>query len=142
MDEAFAEADVVYPKSWAPFTVMGERTRMLKQQDMKGLEDLEKTCLRQNARYMSWECTAEKMKRTKNGRDLYMHCLSADITGVSCDHGEVARDVFEQYRLPTYQQAGDKHYIIAAMILLRKLEKPGEALKEIIKRSSFRMISL
>ena len=136
MEEAFTEADAVYPKSWAPFAVMEERTRLLKQQDMKALEDLEKTCLQQNARYMSWECTAEKMKRTKNGQALYMHCLPADITGVSCDQGEVARNVFEQYRLPTYMQAGNKPYVIAAMMLLSKLEKPGKALKELRERSN------
>ncbi|VTM89009.1 aspartate/ornithine carbamoyltransferase family protein [Raoultella ornithinolytica] len=28
------------------------------------------------------------MAQTKNGEALYMHCLPADITGVSCDEGK------------------------------------------------------
>ncbi len=30
MEEAFKDADIVYPKSWAPFEVMKERTRLLR----------------------------------------------------------------------------------------------------------------
>ena len=30
------------------------------------------------------------MKTTKDGKALYLHCLPADITGVSCAEGEVA----------------------------------------------------
>lgn len=49
-----------------------------------------------------------------------MHCLPADITGVSCDEGEVTEAVFEKYRIATYKEASWKPYIIAAMILCRK----------------------
>ena len=30
------------------------------------------------------------MKLTKGGKALYLHCLPADISGVSCKEGEVA----------------------------------------------------
>ncbi len=30
MEEAFKDADVVYPKSWAPLAVMQERTELLR----------------------------------------------------------------------------------------------------------------
>ena len=74
MDEAFKDADIVYPKSWAPYAVMGKRTELLKKNDTEGLKELEKKCLANNAKFMDWECTEEKMKLTKNGKGLYMHC--------------------------------------------------------------------
>lgn len=39
------------------------------------------------------------MKTTKDGKALYMHCLPADITGVSCEEGEVEASVFDRYRV-------------------------------------------
>ncbi len=120
MEDAFADADIVYPKSWAPFSVMEERTRLLRSGEPKKLESLEKDCLAQNAKHKSWECTDDLMKVTKNGEALYMHCLPADITDVSCDAGEVSAEVFERYRIRTYLEAGHKPYTIAAMILLSR----------------------
>jgi len=128
MDEAFSGADIVYPKSWAPFQVMEDRTKLLKQGDSKGLKTLEQTCLANNARFTDWECTEEKMKLTKNGEALYMHCLPADITGVSCEQGEVSKAVFEKYRRDTYLEASYKPFIIAAMMLLTSAKDPMAAL--------------
>jgi len=90
MDEAFAGADVVYPKSWAPYHVMEKRTELLRSNDTAGLKELEKACLAKNAEFKDWECTEAKMKLTRKGKALYMHCLPADISGVSCAAGEVA----------------------------------------------------
>ncbi|SVB61011.1 uncharacterized protein METZ01_LOCUS213865, partial [marine metagenome] len=45
MEEAFAGADIVYPKSWAPYKVMETRTELLRKQDHAGLDELEKHCL-------------------------------------------------------------------------------------------------
>lgn len=95
MAEAFRDADIVYPKSWAPYTVMEERTRLLTKGDQAGLKDLEKRCLENNARFKSWECDEQKMALTREGRALYMHCLPADISQVSCKEGEVSQRVFE-----------------------------------------------
>jgi len=120
MDEAFTNADIVYPKSWAPYAVMGQRTELLRKNDHEGLKALEQSALENNARFMDWQADAEKMKLTKNGSGLYMHCLPADISGVSCPHGEVSADVFEKYRIETYKEAGYKPYIIAAMILQKR----------------------
>jgi len=131
MDEAFKDADIVYPKSWAPFKAMRQRVPLLHQGDTAGLKDLEKSCLSNNAQFKDWECTEDRMKLTKNGKALYMHCLPADISGVSCQAGEVAASVFDRYRDQTYREAGWKPYIIAAMILLgagRKAPKPYPAL--------------
>ncbi|MBC8257746.1 MAG: knotted carbamoyltransferase YgeW [SAR324 cluster bacterium] len=139
MDEAFENADIVYPKSWAPYKVMEQRTGLLREQDMRGLDDLEKSCLAQNARHKNWECTEEKMKLTKNGEALYMHCLPADISNVSCEQGEVAASVFEKYRTETYVEAGYKPFIIAAMILANRFENPVATLESLMSRGTERI---
>ncbi len=121
MEDAFRDADIVYPKSWAPFTVMQRRTELLKKRDSAELSALEKECLANNARFKSWECDSPKMALTKEKNALYMHCLPADISGVSCAQGEVAKDVFEKYQLKTYREAGFKPFVIAAMIMLSRV---------------------
>jgi len=140
MEEAFEGADIVYPKSWAPYSVMQQRVPLLHSGDSAGLKDLEKACLANNAKFLDWECTEEKMKRTKAGKALYMHCLPADITGVSCKAGEVAASVFDRYRDDTYREAGWKPYIIAAMILLGKRQDPAATLKALLKRATPRQV--
>ena len=130
MEEAFAGADVVYPKSWAPYNVMLKRTPLLKKGDRDGLKQLEKECLANNAKYKHWECDEKKMKLTKGGEALYMHCLPADISGVSCAQGEVSKGVFEKYRLATYREASFKPFVIAAMILMARLKDPVARLRK------------
>lgn len=132
MDEAFRDADIVYPKSWAPFQVMERRTVLLNENDKAGLRDLERECLANNARFSGWECDEKKMRLTKNGSALYMHCLPADITDVSCAQGEVSKEVFEKYRLATYREAGFKPFVIAAMIFLSRVSDPIRRLRELV----------
>jgi len=131
MEEAFQNADIVYPKSWAPYKVMQERTQLLQKNDREGLKTLEQECLANNARYKNWECDAAQMGRTTGGRALYMHCLPADISGVSCAQGEVSREVFEQYRLETYREAGYKPFVIAAMIVMTRIRNFKEVLAKL-----------
>lgn len=57
-----------------------------------------------------------------------MHCLPADITGLSCEQGEVDNTVFDRYITPLYK-ASYKPYIIAAMIFLSKVKDPVAKLK-------------
>jgi len=140
MEDAFQDADIVYPKSWAPFHVMRRRTVLLNKNDKTGLEDLERECLENNARFKSWECDEKKMEMTKNGKALYMHCLPADITGVSCAQGEVSKDVFEKYRLATYNEAGFKPFVIAAIIFLSRIQDPVQKLRNIVEVSKKRSI--
>ncbi len=135
MEEAFKDADIVYPKSWAPYQVMEERTELLKAQDHDGLKDLEKKCLENNKKFVDWECTEKLMKTTNNGKALYMHCLPADITGVSCEQGEVEASVFERYRVPQYLQASYKPYVIASMIFLSKFKQPAEKLMQVLENN-------
>ena len=131
MAEAFKDADVVYPKSWAPFSAMEKRTELYGNGDFAGIDALEKELLAQNAQHKDWECTEEMMKLTKDGKALYMHCLPADISGVSCKEGEVEASVFDRYRTPLYKEASYKPYIIAAMIFLSKCKNPQETLKKL-----------
>ena len=135
MKEAFRDADIVYPKSWAPFKAMEERTELYGNGDLDGIKALEKRLLAQNASHKDWECTEEMMELTKDGKALYLHCLPADITGVSCEAGEVAASVFDRYRDPLYKQASFKPYIIAAMIFLAKVKDPAAKLIELEKRA-------
>lgn len=141
MDKAFKDADIVYPKSWAPYAVMGERTKLLRANDHDGLKALEKKCLTNNAKFKDWECTEKKMKLTKGGNALYMHCLPADITDVSCKAGEVAASVFDRYRIETYKEAGYKPYIIAAMLLTTRFPNVPAILQAQIKNARNRINS-
>lgn len=138
MKEAFRDADIVYPKSWAPFKAMEERTELYGNGDLEGIKALERRLLAQNANHKDWECTEEMMKLTKGGKALYLHCLPADITGVSCEAGEVAASVFDRYRDPLYKQASFKPYIIAAMIFLAKVKDPAAKLLELEARGALR----
>lgn len=140
MEEAFEGADIVYPKSWAPFAVMQERTDLVSEGRLDELDALEKKCLEHNAKFKNWECTEEMMARTNQGKALYLHCLPADISGVSCKQGEVASTVFDRYLDPLYKQASYKPYVIAAMIFLSKFQNPSAKLDQLLKRGNSRIL--
>lgn len=140
MAEAFEGADIVYPKSWAPFAAMEKRTNLYGDGDTDGIKALEKVLLAQNAEHKDWECTEELMKTTKDGKALYMHCLPADITGVSCKAGEVEASVFDRYRVPLYKEASYKPYIIAAMIFLSKVKDPAAVLGDMLAKKPRRFL--
>ncbi len=139
MAEAFDDAEIVYPKSWAPMQVARRRTELLKKGDKAGLQALEKECLAENAKHADWECDAARMKRTAKGAALYMHCLPADISGVSCERGEVSKDVFERYRLETYREAAWKPFVIAALIFLTRVPDPQAALRRLVENGAPRI---
>lgn len=133
MEEAFESADIVYPKSWAPFAAMEERSKLYEKSDQDGIKKLEKELLGQNARFKDWECTEKLMRSTNQGKALYMHCLPADISGVSCKEGEVEASVFDRYRVPLYREASYKPYVIAAMILLARKADPADTLSRLLE---------
>ena len=138
MAEAFKDADIVYPKSWAPFAAMEKRTNLYAEGDTDGIKALEKELLAQNAEHKDWCCTEELMSTTKDGKALYLHCLPADINDVSCKDGEVEASVFDRYRTPLYKEASYKPYIIAAMILLAKQQCPQETLAKLAEKATER----
>jgi knotted carbamoyltransferase YgeW len=139
MEEAMKDADIVYPKSWAPYHIMQQRTGLLQKADRNGLKELEQVCLANNAKFRDWEFDDDKLKLTRNGSALYMHCLPADISGISCERGEVSASTFERYRIETYREAGFKPYVIAAMMLTNRFENPGEVLSAIMQRNRGRV---
>ncbi len=132
MEEAFEGADVVIPKSWAPYAAMERRTQLYAAGDDAGIKALEQELLAQNATHQDWCTTRDLMARTAHGDEtIYMHPLPADISGVSCEHGEVMADVFDAHRVGLYKEASYKPYAIAAMIFLQKVKDPVATLAEL-----------
>ncbi len=142
MAEAFRDADIVYPKSWAPYAAMEKRTNLYGEGDFDGIKALEQELLAQNAQHKDWTCSEELMATTKDGKALYLHCLPADITGVSCEAGEVDASVFDRYRDPLYKEASYKPYVIAAMILLAKFRDPAAVLEQLANRDRKRQMEV
>jgi len=141
MEEAFKDADIVYPKSWAPYAAMEKRTQLYGDGDFDGIDRLEQELLAQNAQHKDWACTEEMMKTTKDGKAVYLHCLPADITGLSCETGEVDESVFNRYITELYKEASYKPYIIAAMIFLSKEKDPQATLKALEERGTVRFFN-
>ena len=104
------------------FAAMEKRTELYGNGDQAGIDQLEQNYFLKIKSTKDWECTEELMKTTKDGKALYMHCLPADITGVSCEEGEVEASVFDRYRVELYKEASYKPYVIAAMIFLSKVK--------------------
>ena len=94
-----------------------------------------------NAKFKNWACTEDMMKLTKDGKALYLHCLPAAITGVSCKEGEVDASVFDRYIEPLYKQASYKPYVIAAMILLERFKDPANLLEKLLADGKERVMS-
>ncbi|MDI6757188.1 MAG: knotted carbamoyltransferase YgeW [Endomicrobiia bacterium] len=139
MEEAFKNADIVYPKSWASYKVMEKRTKLVEQNDKQGIADLEKQCLAENATHKDWTCDEAKMKLTKGGKAVYLHCLPADISDVSCKEGEVSAGVFEKYRIGTYKEAGFKPFVIAAMMMACRFKDPSSVISDLLKKNNPRV---
>lgn len=130
MEEAFEDADIVIPKSWASYEGMKQRTELYSAGDDAGIDALEKKLLAENATHMDWCSTVDLMSKTAKGNDtIFMHPLPADISGVSCEHGEVMADVFDMHRDGMYKEASYKPYAVAAMIFLQKAADPAATLK-------------
>jgi len=120
MDEAFADADAVYPKSWGPWALMQERVEASRAGDKAHLADTERRALEQNARHRDWICDERRMGLTTGGAALYMHCLPADIGA------EVSPGVMERYRTEVARQANKKVYVIMAALAAAKVKDlPG-----------------
>lgn len=140
MAEAFKDADIVYPKSWASYAAMEKRTDLYGNGDFDGIKQLEKELLAENAKHKDWCCTEELMKTTKDGKAIYLHCLPADINDVSCKDGEVEASVFDRYRDSLYKEASYKPYVIAAMIFLAKMKSPIKAIEKLVEKAKERKL--
>jgi N-acetylornithine carbamoyltransferase len=114
MDEAFAGAHAVYPKSWGPHTLMLERVEANRSGNKARMAQIEAEALAHNARHRDWVCDERRMALTAGA--LYMHCLPADIGA------EVTPGVMERFRVALARQANKKLYVIMAALAAAKLE--------------------
>ena len=110
MDEAFAGADIVYPKSWGAHDLMVERVDANAAGDAGALGSIEQRALERNAEYSDWICDERRMGTTADGGALYMHCLPADIGA------EVSPGVMEQHRVNVAREANWKMYVVMALL--------------------------
>lgn len=95
MEEAFADADVVYPKSWGPLV----------------FTDDQKKAQKIIANYKNWICDQKKMDLAKKDA-IYMHCLPAD-RGV-----EVSNEVIDGEQSVVYDQAENRLHVQKAILAL------------------------
>lgn len=114
MDEAFENADIVYPKSWGPYDLMLAKRDA---KDQAAFRNLEEQCLALNSRYKSWICNAERMKRARHSA-IYMHCLPADR------NAEVTDDVIDGPQSVVFQEAENRLHTAKAIMASTMRERP------------------
>lgn len=95
MDEAFAGADAVYPKSWGCLALMRRPEESLKL----------------SAQYKHWICDAKRLARAQPSA-LYMHCLPADRGN------EVTDEVIDGPQSVVYQEAENRLHTGKALMAL------------------------
>jgi len=95
MDEAFADADFLYPKSWGPIMVTEE------QDEVEAMA----------AKYTDWKATTDRMA-SANDDAVYMHCMPVD-RGYEADDA-----VIDGSQSVIYQQAGNRLHIQKALMAL------------------------
>lgn len=95
MDQAFEDADVVYPKSWGIESLFGEPE--------KALEISKK--------YTDWICNADRMRLAKKSA-IYMHCLPAD-RGY-----EVTDEVIDSEQSVVFDEAENRLHTAKAIMAL------------------------
>ena len=140
MEEAFADADIVYPVNWAPYNFLQSRTEFCDANLERGIELLEHELKEQNAQYVDWECTESLMENTRNGAALLLHDLPAEITDISCIRGEMTAQVYNANRDALLTQAGLRPYVIAAMVMLTRSEDPKAVLESLNRKAVRRYI--
>lgn len=95
MEEAFADADIVYPKSWGCIDLF-----------KKPQESLELS-----KKYKDWICDAKLMKAAKKDA-IYMHCLPADRGN------EVTDEVIDGPQSVVYDEAENRLHTCKAIMAL------------------------
>ncbi len=95
MDEAFKDADVVYPKSWGPYLTTNDK-------------DESKAILQ---KYQSW-ITDERRMGLAGDNSIYMHCLPADR------NIEVTDGVIDGAHSVVYDEAENRMHVQKAVMAL------------------------
>jgi ornithine carbamoyltransferase len=114
MDDAFAGADAVYPKSWGPQALMLERVAANREGDTAAMRDIEQRALANNAQHRDWICDERRMALTAADA-LYLHCLPADIGA------EVSPAVMDRFRVHVAREANKKVYVVMALLAAAKV---------------------
>lgn len=125
MDEAFANADVVYPKSWGAYDLMVERVAANAAGDTDELAAIERRALERNAQHSDWICDERRIGLTAGSDALYMHCLPADIGA------EVSPGVMDRHRVNVAREANWKMYVVMALLAGAKVPDLAGALASI-----------
>ncbi|MDR9755924.1 MAG: ornithine carbamoyltransferase [Thermacetogeniaceae bacterium] len=101
MKDAFKDADIVYPKSWASMKYFPPATEAFDEQKQRELFD----------KHKDWICDEEMLKRAKHDV-LYMHCLP-------CDRGyEVTDAVADGPNSVIFDEAENRLHIQKAILSL------------------------
>ncbi len=114
MDDAFADADIVYPKSWGAYDLMIQKRDAKSQADVDGIE---KECLKLNAAYTDWICDERRMKLVSKDA-IYMHCLPADRGS------EVTDAVIDGPQSVVFQEAENRLHTAKAIMSCTMRERP------------------
>jgi knotted carbamoyltransferase YgeW len=123
MDDAFAGAEAVYPKSWGPHALMEERVAANRKGDSAVMKDIERRALEHNATHRDWICDERRMALTADA--LYLHCLPADIGA------EVSPGVMDRFRVAVAREANKKVYVVMAMLAVAKVRDLAARLAEL-----------
>ena len=130
MDEAFRDADVVYPKSWGAYDLMVDRVAANAAGDTGELARIEQRALERNAEHTGWICDERRMAQTAGGDALYMHCLPADIGA------EVSPGVMDQHKVNVAREAQWKVYVVMALLAGAKVPDLAATLTSIDDETS------
>jgi knotted carbamoyltransferase YgeW len=130
MDEAFRNADAVYPKSWGPYDLMLERVDANRARDKARMGDIERRALERNASHKDWICDERRMGLTRGGDALYLHCLPADIGD------EVTPGVMAKHKVNVAREANKKLYVIMALLAVAKVPALARRLERMMETAS------
>ncbi len=114
MDEAFKDADIVYPKSWGVYDLMLARQDA---QTKDEINDNQRACLAMNAKYKDWICDERRMGLAKTGA-VYMHCLPADRGS------EVTDAVIDGAQSIVFPEAENRLHTAKAIMACTMRERP------------------
>jgi ornithine carbamoyltransferase len=114
MDAAFADADIVYPKSWGVYELMLERQKATTKDEVAKNQA---ACLAINAKYKNWICDEKRMKLAKKSA-VYMHCLPADRGS------EVTDAVIDGPQSIVFQEAENRLHTAKAIMASTMRERP------------------
>ena len=114
MEEAFKDADIVYPKSWGPHDLMLQRQDARSDEQMHQIEE---QCLSLNARHRSWICDEQRLKLARHTA-IYMHCLPADRGA------EVTDGVIDGPQSVVFQEAENRLHTAKAIMAATMRERP------------------